>query len=197
VFLQDLYLSFLHKWPQIIKSNSKAVLFADDTSLITINPSPIDFKKDITTACVQLNEWFNANLLFLNYVKTHCIHFMTKSSSFLDIVIGYNNNLIMSTSNSEFLGIVIENLLSRKAHVDQLTPNLWMACYAIRAIKLFMSLDTPEVGILFLLSLSCELWNNILGRSSQGVPVLTQQKKKKRVMRIITRSRPRDPLENY
>jgi len=49
---------------------------------------------------------------------------MTKSSSFLDIVIGYNNNLIMSTSNSEFLGIVIENLLSRKAHVDQLTPNL-------------------------------------------------------------------------
>jgi len=42
-----------------------------------------------------------------------------------------------------------------------------------------MSLDTPEVGILFLLSLSCELWNNILGRSSQGVPVLTQQKKKK------------------
>jgi len=47
---------------------------------------------------------------------------MTKSNSFFDIVIGYNNKLITTTSNTEFLGIVIENLLSQKAHVDQLTP---------------------------------------------------------------------------
>jgi hypothetical protein len=57
--------------------------------------------------------------------KTHYVHFMTKSSSFLDIVIGYNNKLITSTSNTEFLGIVIENLLSQKAHVDQLTPAVY------------------------------------------------------------------------
>jgi hypothetical protein len=105
--------------------------------------------------------------------KTHYIHFMTKSSSFLDIVIGYNNKLITSTSNTEFLGIVIENVLSRKAHVDQLCT----ACYAVRAIKPFMSLDTPKVGTLFLLSLSYKLWNNILGYLSLSLPVLTLQKK--------------------
>jgi len=88
---------------------------------------------------------------------------MTKSSSFLDVVSCYSNKLIKSTSNTEFLGIVIENLLSQEAHVDQLTPNLCTACYATRAIKPFMSLDTPKVGILFLLSLSYELWNNNLG----------------------------------
>jgi len=114
---------------------------------------------------------------------------MTKSSSFLDIVSCYSNKLITSTSNTEFLGIVIENLLSQEAHVDQLTPNLCTACCAIRAVKLFMSLDTPKVDILYLCSLSYELWNNNLGHSSHSVPALTLHK---RVIRIITRSRSRD-----
>jgi len=39
--------------PKIIKINSKSVPFADDTSLIITNASPLDFKKDITTAFVQ------------------------------------------------------------------------------------------------------------------------------------------------
>ena len=33
---------------------------------------------------------------------------MTKRSSFIDIVIGYNNKHITGTSNTKFLGIVIE-----------------------------------------------------------------------------------------
>jgi hypothetical protein len=43
---------------------------------------------------------------------------MTKSSSFIDIVVGYNNKLITDTSNTKFLGIVNENSLSWKAHID-------------------------------------------------------------------------------
>ena len=65
-------------------------------------------KKCITTAFVPLNESFNGNSLFLNYEKTHYIHLMTKRSSFIDIVIGYNNKHITGTSNTKFLGIVIE-----------------------------------------------------------------------------------------
>jgi len=63
----------------------------------------IDFKKNITSAFVQLNGWFNANSLFLNYEKSHYIHFMTKSSSVIDIVISYNNELHTSTTNTEFV----------------------------------------------------------------------------------------------
>jgi len=39
-------------------------------------------------------------------------------SYFIDIVIGYKNKLITVTSNTKCLGIVIENSLSWKAHVD-------------------------------------------------------------------------------
>ena len=116
--------------------------------LITI-PGLIDLKKDITTTFVKLNEWFNANSLCLNCKKTHTHththtyskHLITKSSSFIDKVISFKNKLITSTSNSKFLGTVIENSLSWKAHIDQFIPKLPTACYAITEIKPFMSLD--------------------------------------------------------
>jgi len=62
-----LFLLYINNFPKIIKVNSKPLLFADDTSLIITRPNPIDFKRDNTIAFVQLNEWFNANSLFLNY----------------------------------------------------------------------------------------------------------------------------------
>jgi protein associated with RNAse G/E len=99
-------------------NDSKPVLSADDTSLIIANPSPTDFKKDITTAFFQLNEWFNANSLLLNYEKTYYIYVMTKSSFFIDKVIHYSNKIITSASNTKFVQTVIENSLSWKAHID-------------------------------------------------------------------------------
>ena len=81
-----LFLFYSNDLAAVIKINSKPVLFADERSLVITNPSTVDFKKGITTAFVKLNEWFNATSLFSNYEKTHYIHFMTKSSSFIDIV---------------------------------------------------------------------------------------------------------------
>lgn len=104
VFLRDLYLdrrSSLDSLPKVIKINSKPIIPADETSLI------------------------NADSLFLHYEKLYYIHFMIKSSSFIDIIIGYNNKLITNTSNTNSPGIIIENSLPRKAHilVDQLILN--------------------------------------------------------------------------
>jgi hypothetical protein len=70
---------------------------------------------------------------------------MTKRISFIDIVIGYNNKHITSTSNTKFLGIVIEKSYSWKAHIDQLILKLCTTYYAIRLIKHFMSHDTLKL----------------------------------------------------
>jgi len=99
VFVRDIcgplfFLFDTNNLPKIIKINSKPVLFADYTRLIITIASPLDFKKGITTAFVQLKKWFNANSLFLNDEKTHYIHFMTKSVYFICKVVGYNNNFI-------------------------------------------------------------------------------------------------------
>jgi Reverse transcriptase (RNA-dependent DNA polymerase). len=56
--------------PKIFNNNVKSVLFADDTSLIVSNHNNVEYKKDINAAFEELNEWFHANLLILNYKKT-------------------------------------------------------------------------------------------------------------------------------
>lgn len=61
--------------PKIFSNNIKSVLFADDTTLIVSNRNYVENKGHINTAFIQLNEWFIANLLILNYKKTHHIEF--------------------------------------------------------------------------------------------------------------------------
>jgi len=76
-----------------------------------------------------------------------------------------------NTSNTKFLGIVTENSLSWKAHIDQLIPKLCTACYTIRASKPFVSQDT---GMLVYCSCSHSLMNcGIIfwGNSSQSIHV--------------------------
>jgi hypothetical protein len=63
----------LNDLPEVVKNNSKPVLFADDTSVIVSNPDLVNFKNDLTFSFEQLNAWFSINILSLNYDKTRCI----------------------------------------------------------------------------------------------------------------------------
>jgi hypothetical protein len=70
-----------------------------------------------------------------------------------------------------------------------------MACFAVRAIKPRISQDTLTVGILFQLLLSCELWNNILGKFFYMVFVCSEYKT--RVNRIMTGQELETLAESY
>jgi hypothetical protein len=94
---------------------------------------------------VQLNEWFNANLLTLNYNKTHFIQFRTRADSCNEISLSYDNNFISNNTNTQFLGIIIESSLTWKAHISQLVPKLSRACYIMRNLKPIMSIDSLKM----------------------------------------------------
>jgi hypothetical protein len=137
----------------------------------------------------QLNEWFATNLLSLNYDKTQYVHFAPKGTFFHDLTIGYNNKFISNSTNTKFLGIIIENTLSWKAHTDQLIPKLCMACYAIRTVKPLMCQENLR-SIYYsyfhsLISYGIIFWGN----SSHSIHVFRLQK---RVIRIMTVSRSTD-----
>jgi len=76
-----LFLLYINDLSHSINKNNKIVLFADDTSLIISNPDPINFKQDIYKILQLIHEWFNANLISLNWEKTHFMHFTTKKIS--------------------------------------------------------------------------------------------------------------------
>jgi hypothetical protein len=84
---------------------------------------------------LQLHEWFDVNLLSLNYDKTQYVHCTPKDTLFHESLTGYKNKFISISTNIKFLGIITENTLSWKAHIDQLIPKLCTACYAIKQVN--------------------------------------------------------------
>jgi hypothetical protein len=89
-----LFLCYINDLPRIFINNVKLVLFTDDTSLICSYYNHLEYINSLNTAFVKLNEWFNANLLSLNYNKTQYIQFRTKTDPRNEIIIGYDNNYI-------------------------------------------------------------------------------------------------------
>jgi len=70
--------------------------------------------------------------------KTQCVHFTLKHTVLYEAPIGYNNNFFSNSTSTKFLGVITENTLSWKAHIDHLLPKVCLARYRIRTIKPFM-----------------------------------------------------------
>ena len=71
-----LFLLYVNDLPNVISDISNPVLYADDTSLIITNSDSQMFEKDINTAILQLNRWFNSYSLLIffidNNLSWHC-----------------------------------------------------------------------------------------------------------------------------
>ncbi|PNF17558.1 hypothetical protein B7P43_G15556, partial [Cryptotermes secundus] len=184
-----LFLLYINDLSKTINNKSKPILYADDTSIIFKNSKFENFKNDINIVFEALNRWFEANLLSLNFDKTHYISFTTKNNHQIDLDISYANKLICKVLDTKFLGIHVDSTLSWKIHIEQIIPKLNAACYAMRSIKPFMSQETLKMvyhayfhsimnyGLIF--------WGN----SSHSVIIFKIQKN---IIRIITGCRSRD-----
>jgi hypothetical protein len=137
----------------------------------------------------QVSEWFNVNLLLLNFDKTYFMQIITISSSTIDMNIEYDNKSVTNITNTKFLVIIIDNILSWKSHIDQIIPKLNAACYEIRVVKPFMSQDNLQmVYYLYFQSIMISgiiLWRN----SSYSFNIFRLQKRK---IGIIMDARSRD-----
>ena len=91
---------------------------------------------------VDINKWFQANQLTLNYNKTNCLQFTNKNSSNYNLKLHYQGNEVKSTLNTKFLGMIIDDCLSWNVHIDQIASKLNTACFAIRTIQAIMSPET-------------------------------------------------------
>ena len=74
-----LFLVYIDDLPKAKEHKAIPILFADDTSILITSPNNIQFQSDIKIMFGQLNEWFKANLLSLNFDKTYFVQFTNKS----------------------------------------------------------------------------------------------------------------------
>jgi hypothetical protein len=67
--------------------------------------------------------------------------FLTKNHKEIQIQLISTNSVITNINSIKFLGSSIDTTLSWKDYITLLSSRLSKACYALRAIKPFMSID--------------------------------------------------------
>jgi len=148
-----------------------------------------NFETKIDNIFGDINNWFKANQLILNYNTTNYLQFNTKNSWDYEVKPHYQGKCIKSSSNTKFLGLTIDDSLTWKAHIDQMMSKLNTACFVIRTIKVIMSLETLRMVyfayIHSIISCGIIFWVN----QPYSDKIFKIQKK---VIRIITSSRTRD-----
>jgi len=73
-----LFLIYINDFPLAINKLASTVLFADDTTIILSNMNPDEFMNSTILVMNEIIEWFQSNLLSLNFNKTTFLQFITK-----------------------------------------------------------------------------------------------------------------------
>jgi hypothetical protein len=135
-----LFLHYINDLPKAVEHKALPILFADCTSIIPTSPNNTQMQSDFNIIFEQVIKWFKSNLLFLNFDKTYFIQFTNKSTCTSDIQITYEDKQISIVNETKFLGVFINNNLSRKTHIECIKSKLSSACYAVRSVKPFLTL---------------------------------------------------------
>ena len=178
VLAPTLFLLCIHDLLAVIYKKAVPVLFVDDTSILCTHRNFMESHENIEIVFENVNMWFKKNFISLYIEKTHYIHFKTKKSQPTDINICLDNKRISDNSYTKFLGLIVDNKLSWKPHIDHLINKLSTACYVIRSVK-------PHVNTNAIIMIYHSLFHAVMtygkifwGNSSHSTQVFRMQKKR-------------------
>jgi hypothetical protein len=161
----------------------------DDTSIIVTGTNKLDFERNCNQTFKDINSWFNANLLTLNFNKSQYVEFRSMNHYNITTQITYDQINLTNVTDTKFLGLIIDDTLTWKQHIDYVINKISRACNALRNIKYFIPPDTLKLiyfaHIHSILSYGIIFW----GGSSCANNVFILQK---RAIRIITNSGSRE-----
>ena len=165
------------------------VLFADDTSLLVSDSNNEDLTSNINHSLTSLITWFNSNLLTLNLNKTHYTEFKMKNHYQVQTTALYDHKDTANSTETKFLGLIIDETLSWNQHTDTMAAKLCSACYVLRNLTHIVPQSTLRIiyyaHIHSILSYSIIFW----GSSTNVNKLFILQK---RIVRIISNTGPEE-----
>jgi hypothetical protein len=187
-----LFLIYINDLSKSISDKSIPILFADVTSFIITNHDDSEFRHKVNEVFNKINKWFHSNLLMLNYDKTYFLQFTAKANKENNIQILFSHKTMATVKSIKFLGLTLDTTLNWKHHISELIPRLNKACYVIRSIKPFMSLNVLR-STYFSYAHSIMLYKLLFwGNSTDSNDIFKIQK---RLIRIIMNSNKNAPCK--
>lgn len=142
-FLFNIYVNDM---PSCLKEKGTVVMYADDTAVVFSQKNMDQLATLVNESVGVLSDWFNANKLLFNVGKTKAVLFSLSSqnSNCGSLNIKYNDKDVHLVNNIKFLGIHIDSKLKWDGHINNLTPKLSSAVFAISKIRSFCGLAAAK-----------------------------------------------------
>jgi hypothetical protein len=145
-------------------THSKAIFYADDTTIFLSGKSPNTLTELMNDDLRRVKNWCDANSLAVNIKKTKCMLIGPNAQTRFATDISMENRIIERVTNFKFLGIIIDEKLTWKPHIEALSKKLSSGLYALRSTKRLAS----RSGLLSLyhslihchLTYGCLLWGS-------------------------------------
>ena len=182
-----LFLLYINDFCQAVNSGSQ-ILFADDATYYESDHSYEILLNRVNSNLVLIHEWFIANRLSINIVKTESMLFCRNLVYFPMSPVILNGIEIGFSYTLKFLGLQVDFKLNWKTHIFKVRNKLSQACgvmYQLRnkltptiARMIYMTLVLPYLNYCNVIWTSCS--------PSYLQPLVATQKK---FIRIMTKSR--------
>lgn len=131
-----LFIIYTNDLPFVL-SNSKCILFADDTTLYTSAEGMSELRQLMESDLNILSDWFCANKLSLNVQKTNFLIFKSKNCKCHNHpdTLQLGNQIIHRLHSTKFLGIFIDDKLDWTDHIQHVVKKVASGVYALNAAK--------------------------------------------------------------
>jgi len=189
-----LFIIYTNDLPNCL-SDSKAILFADDTTLYVSSNNIKTLYHSVNSELESLNDWFRSNKLSLNIGKTHYVLFKHNQMPIPEnMKIKIGDGYIKQNDFAKFLGLYIDSKLNWHEHLSHLKNKLNSSIYAMNKVK--HQLNSNHLTTLYYtlihpyISYGITLWGS--ANKNQLSKIQIMQKKS---VRIIIKAKYKDHTE--
>ena len=130
-----LFLLYINDLPLVSKS-AVTILFADDTNALYTGKTYDELINVVCNDLRILSDWFKSNKLALNETKTNYMIFHTRHNKPPDnFVITLNGVILERVKITKFLGVLIQENLNWKAHIDYVCDKISKSTAILAKLK--------------------------------------------------------------
>lgn len=188
-----LYIILTNDMPNILKF-SRAVMFADDTTIYTTGSNVRFLYRKLNEDLQRITQWFKDNSLSLNVEKTTYIIFSNANNNpNINKNIYIDNKVIHKVAQTKFLGVYIDEHLKWDSHVQNLSLKLASGIYSLNMARRMLSADAKRLiyfsHVFSHLTYAMSAWGPMMSKSNLRKLQVNQNKAVRSIFNLTKRTR--------
>ena len=117
-----------------VNPGTEASLFVDDFALYAVGATYVGVQRKLQLCVDKIQNWAEGNGFTFSSTKTQCIHFHNTRQLHLDPEIRLGKSIIPAVTEVKFLGLIFDQKLNFKAHIQYLKDSCQKALNILRVV---------------------------------------------------------------